>query len=181
MLGRHTAVFFLILFAPLSSFATDKKSPEFLRERHAGTVAFSSSESVDDLYPKLFQAVSECWEFNGPMQAPAGTGGAIGGAAAAISQASRFAVGELAEDRSTAWVAVRAKGAMGLLQSNFLQIDLESLGDTTRVTAYHQRNVKGQREFLEEVGVWVSGDLTFCKPKLGVRRRRQSSSGSDHD
>ena len=168
---RSEELLWIILMVPFASFASDKTHPEFLREKHAGTRSFMSTEDVAGLYPKLLQATSTCWTGETAPQTPAGTGGgAVGGAAAVVAVASRSAVGEIDDNQRRASIMVRARGAMGLLQSNFLQIDLEQDPAGTRITAFHRNNVKAQREFMGEVGAWLAGDWTFCEPKPFVRR-----------
>lgn len=149
-----------------SAFGADKTNIEFLRQKHAGTARLSSPESVSDLFPKLMKATAECWAgVTEPSQL--GLGGAVG----TLTGASRIVQGELSSDGKSAFISVRAKGGLGLLQSNFLQIDLHQRSDATQVDLYHKNNVKAQRAFITEAEHWLAGDLAWCSPKPFMRKK----------
>jgi hypothetical protein len=151
----------ILLVVAVPGLANDKTSPDFLRQKHAGTVGFESTDAVAALYPELFAAAQRCWV--GQIKPGAGTGYA-GGALGTISSASRVVVGEISPDDSSAYIAVRAKGFFGAVQDNFLQIDLISRGDKTHLDVYYKNNVKGQRQFVGQVDRWLKGGLDYCDP-----------------
>ncbi len=86
-----------------------------------------------------------------------------GGAVGTLQSASRTVIGEIAPDKRTAYIAVRAKGFFGAVQDNFLQVDLigQEAGGT-RLTVFYKNDVKIQRQFVDEVEHWLGGQLDYC-------------------
>ena len=161
-------VFLAMLLVSPQAFSADKTHPNFLRQKHAGTVSFSSSEPLHELFPKVLKATQECWI--GKVKPGVGTmysGGALG----TMSSASRDVLGELSADAESSYVVVRAKGFFGAIQSNFLQIDLNADSTGTRLDVYWQNNVKGQKALAIEVDHWLKGDLSYCEPKPFMQKR----------
>ncbi len=172
--GRRSVALLLVAFlTPAVVRGIDKTTPEYLREEHAGTVALESADEPAVLYPKLLKATTDCWVGSTKLQAPAGTGGALGGAAAVLTQATRVVLGDIAPDSTNAYIVVQARSGMRLMQSNFLQIDLmQDAAGGSRVTVFHKSNLKAHRQFIDEVRQWLSGDLGFCTWKPGMQRKR---------
>ncbi len=168
---RIGAVFFLFLAClAVPVRAADKTSPEFLRNKHAGTAIFDSPQALAELFPKVLKAADDCYA---GQTDPAQWG--IYGGVGSQTGASRIVEGHLSEKSDSAYVQVRAKSAFGQAESVFLQMDLNAKeGGGTRIVAYHKNNVKLQREFLVSAGHWAAGDFSACPADPFVHKKKES-------
>lgn len=147
------------------AFAGDKTGPDFLREKHAGMHTSTSSRTVADLFQALLSEMEACY-VGTTDPSKVGVYGGVG----SMTAASRNIHGVQSSDGRTAYIQVRARGAFGWIESAFLQVDLESTEQGSRITAYHKRNVELQQSFLTRVDGWVAGDTTPCPPDPFMRR-----------
>ncbi len=167
-IGAVFVLFLVCLAVPAQ--AADKTSPQFLRDKHAGTATFDSPQALVELFPKVLKAADDCYA---GQTDPAQWG--IYGGVGSQTGASRIVEGHLSEKGDSAYVQVRAKSAFGLAETAFLQMDLnakESGG--TQVVAYHKNKVKLQREFLASAGRWVSGNFSACPVDPFVHKKKES-------
>lgn len=159
-----------LAFFSCRAFAADKTGPEFLREKHAGMHTTASSRTVGDLFQMLLSEMEACYAGT-TDPSKVGVYGAVG----SMTAASRKIHGEQSPDGRTAYLQVRARGAFGWIESAFLQVDLESTEQGSRITAYHRRNVELQQSFLVRVEGWVAGDTTPCPTDPFMRRPAETT------
>jgi hypothetical protein len=159
------AIVFGTLFCAAATFAgVDKHSPDYLRQKHAGTAAFTSAEQVADLFRKISSAASDCFTMTSKdTMMPAGSGVFV----FAGGGQERVVVGTLAADDQSAWVRIEVHGIMF---GPMIQVDLQRKSDETKVDVYWAHDVQGQRDGAIDVEAWLKGDLGFCKRNWAEQR-----------
>jgi len=155
----------VVIFGLMSqnAIARDKTSPDALRGRNAGVVALTSAYSLVELFPEMLRAADRCYSNSTSASTVPGTGGAIGGAAIALTSASSGVVSQIDADHQHAYIIVRAVGGMGWLKSNMLQFDLTSTQSGTDLLVYRARNGEFYKNAAGNVEAWTRGDFSTCK------------------
>ena len=153
------------VFSAASALAgIDKHSPDYLRQKYAGTASFTSTEDVPTLFGRISDGASKCYAMTSKdAMMPAGPGVFV----FAGGGQERAVVGTKADDDQSGWIRVEVHGIMF---GPMIQFDLQRHDGATRVDVYYWHDNTFYRNSITNVQAWAKGDLDFCKLDWGEQR-----------
>ncbi len=142
-----------------------KQEPDYLRQRHAGTLELTSDIPVKQLVNDLGRAAADCYATSASWT----TAVIPGGIYFLARVPGRTVEAKYDEAADSGIVRVFIDGNLYL---PMFQLDIAPVGNTTRVVAYHAGKNTLQRNFLPNVTAWVNDDLKACELNWVENRRR---------
>jgi hypothetical protein len=138
------------------AYCADKKSPDYLRQKHHRVEQLASAKEVGALFPELLESARKCYVGGGMPMTLSAAGSLI-----EASTGYRKVGGLQAIDGKSAYIRVDARE--GFVLRPMIQIDIAAQPAGTDVTVFAASDNELQNNAFGNVRDWLDGNLVSCK------------------